>query len=649
MSSTIIQLDCTNVDTMEFPCFVKKIENRKQTFISLLRQLESSEIERLQSQGNTADDWGALWVHPQFSTVHVWNSRFIGRCCLGIFNGVKCDTGLGFELGSGIYDCTLINTIVSNECCIRNVRGISNYFVDSSALLYNIGTLSCSQSATFGNGRELTIGIETGGREVLSYADNTVDYAYAVATRSIDIDTYKEFVNTYTEAVKIGHGIVGTGSRLVNCSQITDTIIGEYAQCNNCTSIHNTTVQSSADEPTVVDHGAYINNSCVQCGCHVSTMAIVDESVLTEHSHVQRHGKVTHSIIGPNTGIAEGEVTASIIGPFVGFHHQAMLIGALWPEGKGNVAYGANVGSNHTSKAPDQEIFCGEGVFFGLGVNVKFPSDFSRAPYSIISTGITTLPQRITFPFSLINSPSRSYEGVSPAYNELMPGWVFSDNLYTIERNQGKYRKRNKARRSVFTFDVFRPEIIDLVIQARNALMSVTEEKPFYLENDVPGIGKNFVTRKNLLKGIKAYSLIIERYCLNGLYLECKNCVSKGTPGGLRLVFVNKQDNELREHERTLFIAEGYDKRTLEQNLFRFAELLESSKNAIFSAKEKDDIRGKTIFPDYDIVHTLAGKDSFVLETIEKNKAQCKEIEQMLSVLKQDIVLELSDNSDPIF
>ncbi len=234
-------------------------------------------------------------------------------------------------------------------------------------------------------------------------------------------------------------------------------------------------------------------------------------------------------------------------------------------------------------------------MFFGLGVNVKFLPTSPVLLTVLSPQGITTLPQRVTFPFSLINSPSCSFEGVSPAYNELMPGWVLSDNLYTIERNQGKYRKRNKARRSEFTFDVFRPEIIDLVILARNALMSITEEKPFYLENDIPGIGKNFVTRRNLLKGIEAYSLIIERYCLNGLYLECKSCVSKGTPAGLRLVFVNKQDNVCREHERTLFIAEGYDKRTLEQNLFRLADLLEHRQLQFFSKKRMTS--GKNIFP----------------------------------------------------
>src|SRR5947207_6024828 len=145
-------------------------------------------------------------------------------------------------------------------------------------------------------------------------------------------------------------------------------------------------------------------------------MAVVDRSVLTEHSHAERHGKVTASIIGPNSGVGGGEVTASLVGPFVGFHHQALLIAATWPDGKGNVAAGACVGSNHTSRAPDQEFRPGEGAFFGLGVNIKYPSDFSRSPYLVVACAVTTSPQVVAFPFALIRPVSG--QGKPPGHNQ---------------------------------------------------------------------------------------------------------------------------------------------------------------------------------------------------------------------------------------
>jgi hypothetical protein len=191
--------------------------------------------------------------------------------------------------------------------------------------------------------------------------------------------------------------------------------------------VDNVTLLSGKDEVTVVAGGAFVKDALLQWGAHIDTMACVDGAVVCEHGHVDRHGKLLGSFLGPMSGVSEGEVSSSLVGPLLGFHHQALLIAALWPEGKGNVGYGANVGSNHTSKAPDQEIRPGEGTFFGLGTSIKFPSNFQNAPYTIVATGVCTLPQKVEFPFSLINSPGESIVGLSPAINEISPGWVLSD------------------------------------------------------------------------------------------------------------------------------------------------------------------------------------------------------------------------------
>ena len=89
---------------------------------------------------------------------------------------------------------------------------------------------------------------------------------------------------------------------------------------------------------------------------------------------------------------------------------------ALWFEGKGNIGYGANIGSNHTGRLPDQECIAGEGVFFGLGCSVKYPCNLHNAPYSIIASGVTLRPQKVDMPFSLLNRPTECREGLSPAF-----------------------------------------------------------------------------------------------------------------------------------------------------------------------------------------------------------------------------------------
>src|SRR5262249_6641289 len=156
------------------------------------------------------------------------------------------------------------------------------------------------------------------------------------------------------------------------------------------TAVSDSTILSSQAERAQILSGSCLTSSLVQWGSETATFAVIDRSVLTEHSQVRRHGQISKSILGPNTAVAGGEVTSSLAGPFVSLHHQALLIATVWPSGKGNVSAGARVGANHTSRAPDQECWPGEGMFFGLGVNVKFPADFRAAPYIVIAAGVTT-------------------------------------------------------------------------------------------------------------------------------------------------------------------------------------------------------------------------------------------------------------------
>lgn len=51
-----------------------------------------------------------------------------------------------------------------------------------------------------------------------------------------------------------------------------------------------------------------------------------------------------------------------------------------------------------TNGQADQEIWPGEGVFFGLSTVIKFPANYSESPFSVIGSGVTCLPQRVSGP-----------------------------------------------------------------------------------------------------------------------------------------------------------------------------------------------------------------------------------------------------------
>ncbi len=615
---------------------VLKQKQGSRLFGEKVHPLSGQEIELLKKQGNRAQDWATIRVASDFKTDCIHNNSFSGECVLGVFTGALKQIETAATLPDGIYNSTIADCEIGSGCLIRDNGLISRYLIKDNAIISGCGTLSAGKDCTFGNGTAMALGIETGGREVLSFAELEIVTAGWVATRRHDKalqERYRDFVSKYVESISADYGIVENGSVIRNSKRIEDAYIGEQALIDGATLIRNCTILSNAEEQSEISHGAYVVNSCVQWGCEVTSMAIVADSVLTEHSHVERHAKVTASVIGPNTGIAEGEVTSCLVGPFVGFHHQALLIAAIWPEGKGNIAYGANVGSNHTSRAPDQEIFCGEGVFFGLGTNIKFPSDFTGAPYSIIATGVSTSPQKIDFPFSLIHNPSLKYAEIPTHFNEIIPAWVLSDNIYTIMRNEGKYKKRNRAKRSIFEFSVFRPDIMDKVITARNRLFNVQTEKTVYSEKDIPGLGKNFLQEKKRRGAIASYNFYIEYYCLRGLRDRIEELLSAGHKEAIALLYDKKTDNALWEHQRQLLDKEKYGQRSIPENLERFIIILEKIAQDTFSAKEKDDIRGAKIIRDYKETYTQAADDAFIVATRAETEKAVKRIKEIITLL----------------
>lgn len=592
--------------------------------------LKPEQIAVLQKNGNFHSDWKKVKVVKDFNAGRVFNCYFSGRVILGAFHE-KVEFAKGISLDSGLYNSKIVDCQIGDNVLISDVKCIANYVVKDTAVLFNNGIISSSLSAVFANGIEIPIAIETGGREVKLYADITVDEAAKVARSRHDkklLAEYDKKVANFVKDITSPCGVIEEGAVIKNTQKIVDVFVGPYAVIDNAMMVKNTTILSNQEEKAEIIDGAYVKDSIIQWGSEVASGAIVDSSCLTEHSHVERHGKVTQSILGPNTGVAEGEVTASLVGPFVGFHHQSLLIAALWPEGKGNVGYGANVGSNHTSKAPDQEIWPGEGAFFGLGTNIKFPSDFSRSPYTIIASGVNALPQKVTFPFSLINSPSLSLDGVSPAFNEIAPGWVLSDNIYTIKRNEGKYAKRNKAKRSKLVFEVFRPDIVDLMLDARQRLSDIKFKKNYYTSKDIQGLGKNYLMETDRARGVEAYTFYIRYYALLGLKKKLSELLAEKKSSFKKNAekAPNTHSKDKRwEHERKVLIQEFKDK-AVADCLEILSQMQERIAQDVQVSKEKDDKRGAKIIEDYAFAHPAACDDGFVKQTHEETKKMQREI-----------------------
>ncbi|MDR0516905.1 MAG: DUF4954 family protein [Fibromonadaceae bacterium] len=260
--------------------------------------------------------------------------------------------------------------------------------------------------------------------------------------------------------------IIGRSSRVCNINSFENSHLGDFA---------------------IVENGALLRDSLVESHSVITDNAVVKSSFIDSHSH-----------------IGEAEVCNSLLGPLMQIHHHSLLISALWPEGRGNVGYGANVGSNHTSRMPDQEIMPGLGQFFGLGCSVKFPANFSEAPFAMVSSGVVCQPQRLKFPFSLIKEGHEA-----SGLNEIVPGWVYTKNSYGLFRSIYKWDKRSGQNNSMDL--LYSNSVLNTVAHACKTLTNFLRSKDplprLVSEQNLPGIGSNFINMENIEKVIFSYEL----------------------------------------------------------------------------------------------------------------------------------------------
>ncbi len=591
-----------------------------------LRQLSANEISKLVMNNNISANWDKITVTKDFIVDNIINNQFLGEAVIGRLDSkVTVD---GRSMNSKILNSTIYDAQIGNGSLIQNVQMVSDVAIMDHAVIMNCLTVSHGNDLHFGVGKELSLAVETGGREVRVFPEITIDVARIICRDRGNkelLNEYNKLVDEYMNRSASKWSIVGKHAQILDSPKILNFYMGEYALIDNACSVKNCVMISGEGESSIISNGAIVKDCTMQWGAEITTGAITEGSIFTEYSGANRQGKVFDSLIGSNSNIAEGEVTASLVGSFVGFHHQALLISAYWPGGKGNIAYGANVGSNHTGKEPDQELWPGEGMFFGLDCAIKYPSDYTGSPYSIIATGVSALPQKVAFPFSLFNPPAANFDKISPAFNEIFPAWVLSDNIFMIKRNEGKYKKRNKAKRIYIKFDIFRPSIVNKMITALERLSEASGKK-IYTERDISGLGKNYISEINRLKAIETYTKFINYYALRELF---KIIGTEKLPENFNVFMATDSKDETWEHARNLyglFNIAGSFKEAGE----KLIEINNEIANQVFESKKKDDIRGEKITLGYLEAHVSAENNSFVKETLEETEKENNLIENLL-------------------
>lgn len=560
---------------------------------SKFRQLTATEIQTLEQNGNRSDDWSLVRVETGFTAGCVRRSTFVGQVRLPAFYGTVLLPG-DVSFPTGIYDSLVYNCEIENALIYR-VSMLANVYVGRGAILQNVGTLISSGKVRFPH--SICVGSECGGRDLRVFPEATSELLEMQLSKNSAevVAEYSKILDAWEAENQVSCGVVGSGAVISNVQVVRNSWIGSHARIEGALKVRNSVVLSSLEEPTGVFDGVILENSLVQEAVKLYAAANVAGSLILKKAKVGKKALVASSVISQCAHIEEGEVTNSFVGPLTQMHHHSLLIAAVWPFGCGNLGYGANVGSNHTGRMPDQEIRPALGMFFGLGVNVKFPANFSEAPFSMLATGVTTAPQRLQMPFSLI-VPGNGKLGLPATLNEVLPGWVYSKNAAALERNLYKYALRAKGLVQPNSFALYSLQNVRLVSGALSQLLEVPL-KDVYTGEDLPGLGANFMREASRQLAVLAYRKFLERFLLDFVVdaVEADNALFQLSPREI----LKPLPNDIIKDK---FIFADFAQ-TVPEAIKRVRQLSREWYEAVLEGFKRDRDRGREIFDDYDEIH----------------------------------------------
>lgn len=462
------------------------------------RHLNSSEIERLVKNDNTASSWDTVWVTDEFLPRMLKNNNFYGTVRIGRVT----DNGLQFHdlrLPTGITNSSIHSCDIGDDCAIHDVHYLSHYIIGSRCMLFNIHEMSTTDHAKFGNGIvkdgedeavrvKLQIMNETGCRAVCPFDGMITADAYLWGKYVDDKDLQTGLLKMTQDSCdhhRGYYGTVGEGCVIKTSEIIKDVKIGSDCYIKGASKLKNITIKSSFKEPTQIGENVILVNGIIGYGCRIFYGCTAVKFIVGNNCNLKYGARVIDSILGDNSTISCCEVLNNLIFPAHEQHHNNSFLIAACVNGQSNMAAGATIGSNHNSRTNDNELVAGRGFWPGLCTSVKHSSVF--ASYTLLAKGAYPAELNIKLPFCMLSNDETHGElDVTPAF------W-WSRNMYALARNNWKYKTRDKRVTKVqnIEYDTFAPDSMEEAIEARR-LLEIWTAKACALRDarDLSGFGE---------------------------------------------------------------------------------------------------------------------------------------------------------------
>lgn len=474
-----------------------------------LRNLTHDEIERLEEQYCTSDNWQQVMVIPAFTPTYIRHTRFSGKIELGEFTKEFTLAG-GLIKHSGLSNVTLHNCQVGNNVLIENIPNyIANYTIGDDCFIQNVNLIVVEGKSTFGNGTQVSVLNETGGREVPIFNELSAHLAYIIALYRhypALTEKLKHLVEQYSEAIASETGIIGKGVSITNTGSIRNVYIGDLCAIDGTSRLENGSINSNKEAPVYVGHNVVAEDFIISSGANISDGAALVRCFIGQACHLGHLFSAHDSLFFSNCQGENGEACAVFAGPYtVTMHKSSLLIAGMFSFL--NAGSGSNQ-SNHLYKlGPIHQGIIERGSKTTSDSYILWPAKIGA--FSLIMGRHVSHPDTSDLPFSyLIEKDNQTY---------LVPG-VNLRSVGTI-RDAQKWPKRDKRtdpkRLDFINFNLLSPYTIRKMLTGIEVLRMLQQASGETSEEYA--YQSAHIKNGSLKKGILYYSKAINKFLGNSL------------------------------------------------------------------------------------------------------------------------------------
>ena len=473
------------------------------------RKLTEHEIQTLEKQMCTAEDWDRVDVSEGFSAEYVRYARFSGDVRLGAFDKVFELAG-GMCKHSGIYYATLHNVTVGDDCCIENVKNyIANYTIGPRTFIENVDIILTDGTSSFGNGVDVAVLNETGGREVTIYDTLSAQTAYVMALyrhRPHLVKALKDMAMRHVESVRSNVGSIGSDVVIADAGYIKNVRIGDFCKIEGASKLKNGSINGNVHAPVHIGVGVVCDDFIISSGTSVEDGVTLSRCFVGQACRLGHNYSATDSLFFSNCQGENGEACAIFAGPFTVTHHKStLLIAGMFSFM--NAGSGSNQ-SNHMYKlGPIHQGIMERGAKTASDSYILWPAKVGA--FSLVMGRHVSHQDTSDFPFSyLIEQQSLSY--IMPGANLKSVGTIRDAKKWPV-----RDARKDPVRLDCINYNLLSPYTIRKMI---NGCALLRELKRVSGEtSDTYTFQSGKIKRSSLENGMKYYGMAIDKFLGNSL------------------------------------------------------------------------------------------------------------------------------------